>query len=370
MQKVTARTDCADPAPTAGSWSLPLPDPFPAAAERLGPRRIEQIVWAFIALGIIARLVRYLLWLPLWPDEAYLAHNFLHRGYLDLMKSLDFIQIAPLLYLWVQATFVKVFGFSEYSLRLYTLLCGIGSLLLFWRLAGRVLRGTAFLLAVGTFAVAYPLVRHSAEAKPYGADVFVSMVMLTLLVEWLRRPQERRWAWAVTLAMPLAVGLSYPAVFFAGGIVSVMAIVLWRRGSGGDWLRWGMAVATLSVGLAALFAFSAGSQLAASGADQRAAFADVLSPAADIAWKAGSLRACQHERGPGLSGRRCDRAQPAVQPLLSGGLSPLAARPAIFSGRALFDSVGAELRRGGIALLSLRRALAVCRLSGARSSAC
>ena len=278
MREETASTDRSESSSPAGNWSLPLPDPFPAAAERLGPQRIQQIVWAFIALGIMAGLVRYLLWLPLWPDEAYLAHNFLHRGYLDLMKSLDFIQIAPLLYLWVQATFIKIFGFSEYSLRLYTLLCGIGSLLLFWRLAGRVLRGTAFLLAVGTFAVAYPLVRHSAEAKPYGADVFVSMIMLTLLVEWLRRPQERRWAWALVVVMPLAVGLSYPAVFFAGGIVSVMALVLWQRGSRGDWLRWAAAVATLSVGMAALFALSARNQMAASAADQRAAYATSFPP--------------------------------------------------------------------------------------------
>ena len=207
-------------------------DPFPEAAELLGPKRLGQLVWAFIALGIVVRLIRYLLCLPLWPDEAFLAHNYLDRGYLDLTKPLDYIQIAPLLYLWVQETFVKVFGFSEYSLRLYCLLCGIGSLFLFRHLAGRLLQGTAFVVAVATFAVAYPLIRHSAEAKPYGSDVFVTLVLLTLTVEWCRNPRSLgRWV-ALTLAMPIAELMSYPAVFICGGICVTMATVLWRRGRG------------------------------------------------------------------------------------------------------------------------------------------
>ena len=259
---------------TAGSWSVPPFDPFPEAAELFGPKRLGQIVWAFIALGIVVRLIRYLLQFPLWPDEAYLAHNYLDRGYLDLTKPLDFIQIAPLLYLWVQETFVKVFGFSEYSLRLYSLLCGVGGLFLFRCLAGRLLQGTAFLVTVATFAVAYPLIRHAAEAKPYGSDVFVTLVLLTLTVEWCRRPRSLGWWLALTLAMPVAELMSYPAVFIGGGIFATMATVLWRRGSWQDWLRWGISGTVLCAGFAALFAISGGGQLAASGDAQRAAFAD------------------------------------------------------------------------------------------------
>ena len=194
------------------------------------------------------------------------------------MKPLDFSQIAPLLYLWVQESIIRVLGFSEHTLRLSVLLCGIGSLFVFRHLAGRLLRGTAYLLAVGTFSVAYPLVRHSAEAKPYGSDMFVSLVLLALAVEWAARPQERRWWWAVTLAMPLAVMLSYPAVFVAGGVGLAMASVLCWRGSWREWLRWGISMAALGGGFAASLAATAGGQLAASGAVQRAAFAGSFPP--------------------------------------------------------------------------------------------
>lgn len=258
----------------ANSWSSPPIDPFPEAAELLGPKRVEQIVWAFIALGITVRLIRYLLQFPLWPDEAYLAHNYLDRGYLDLAKPLDYIQIAPLLYLWVQETFVKVFGFSEYSLRLFPLLCGIGGLLLFRHVAGRVFQGTAFLVSVAMFTVAYPLLRHSAEAKPYGSDVFTSLVLLSLAFAWCRRPRSIGWWLAATVAMPIAVLLSYPAVFLCGGVCVAMATVLLRQGSWKDWLRLAISGLALCASFAVLFSVSGRGQMSDSGEILRGVLAD------------------------------------------------------------------------------------------------
>ena len=94
---------------------------------------------------------------PLWPDESYLAENFLDRRFLGLTQPLDYIQIAPILYLWLQHAILKLLGFSELTLRFYAFACGIGSLFLFRYLASRLLQGTAYLLAFGIFAVAYPL---------------------------------------------------------------------------------------------------------------------------------------------------------------------------------------------------------------------
>ncbi|OGR20392.1 MAG: hypothetical protein A3K53_05715, partial [Deltaproteobacteria bacterium RIFOXYB2_FULL_66_7] len=207
--------------------------------EPLSPERVRQLVWLLLAIGVAARLVRYLLKFPLWCDEAYLSVNFLDRGYLGLTQPLEYRQLCPLGFLWVQLTLVKLLGFSEYSLRLVSLLCGLASLAVFRHLAGRLLQGTAMILAVGVFAVSYPCIRYSAEAKPYGADVLVSLILLTLAVEWLRAPHQRGWLWAMAGLMPLAIGLSYPAVFVAGGISVTVAFQLARSRSGlRAWIAW------------------------------------------------------------------------------------------------------------------------------------
>jgi 4-amino-4-deoxy-L-arabinose transferase-like glycosyltransferase len=278
MQRITMGMVSEGPPATASSGNVTPLDSFPAAAEILGDRRLAQITWALVVLGLVVRSIRYLLRFPLWTDEAFLVHNYLDRGYWELLQPLDFCQVAPLLYLWVQETFVKLFGFSEYSLRLYAYLCGIGSLLLFRHLASRLLRGTALVLAVGTFAVAYPLIRYSAEAKPYGSDMFVSLVLLTLAVEWWRRPQDRCWWWALTLAVPSAIMLSYPALFVAGGVSIFMATVLWEPGSRRRWLQWGLTNLALCAGALALFACSAGGQMASAGGAMRSCWSETFPP--------------------------------------------------------------------------------------------
>ena len=190
----------------------------------------------FLAVGIATRLIRYLLRFPLWGDEAMLAMNFLDRDYAGLIRPLDFHQVAPLLFLWIELTAVKLLGFHEWSLRLFPLLCSIASMFLFHRLARLLLRGTALVLAVGIFAVTYSGLRYAAEVKPYSGDLLISTLLLLLAVRWWRQPDDTRWLWAMTAAVPLALGLSYPAVFVAGGVsVAVAAVLLGTRSRRGWW---------------------------------------------------------------------------------------------------------------------------------------
>ena len=184
-EEFRAKPAAAGAAVASGRFS-PL-DPFPAAAAYFTPQRVAQLAWAFLVLGVVVRLIRYLLCFPFRCDESYLACNYLDRGYSDLLKPLCFIQVAPLLYLWVQKTLVLVLGFSEYSLRLYSLLCGIGSLFLFRHLAGRLLQGVAFLLAVGVFASATRWSATRPRPSPIAPTCWVSLRSITLLVDGSQR---------------------------------------------------------------------------------------------------------------------------------------------------------------------------------------
>jgi len=114
----------------------------------LDPAAQARLVWACLAIAIAARSVRFLLKFPLWEDECFLAANFIDRGFGDLLAPLNYHQVAPLLFLGIELTCVKLFGFAEWPLRLYPFLCSIGSLLLFRRLAGRLLEGLPLVLAV------------------------------------------------------------------------------------------------------------------------------------------------------------------------------------------------------------------------------
>lgn len=203
---------------------IPGDDDGPAA------RRLARTAWAFAVLGVLLRLTRYLVNYPLWHDEAFVAANFLERSYAGLMRPLDYGQVCPLLFLWIELTAVKLLGFSERSLRLFPMLCSVASVVLFRHVAGRVLRGWALALAVGVFAVAFYPIRHGGEVKPYASDLLVALALLAPAVESWRQPGRVLWLWVLAVVAPVAVALSYPAIFVAAGIGLTLLVPAWRRG--------------------------------------------------------------------------------------------------------------------------------------------
>ncbi|MFN0052224.1 MAG: hypothetical protein ACKV0T_08530 [Planctomycetales bacterium] len=241
--------------------TLPVPDWLRFLSQFAERLSADQWTWLFVGLGVSLRLLRYLLVFPLWGDEYQLAANFLDRDFSDLLRPLDHNQVAPLGFLWIELAAVRWLGFSEWSLRLFPTLCGIGSVFLFRHVARRLLHGTSLVLAVAIFAVAYFPVRHSAEVKPYATDLFVSLALWTAAVAWWRARQAgeapsgspwkcTRWLWLLTGLAPLVMSVSFTAVFVAGGLSLGIAWTLWRepraatsRSERWAWLAFNLAVA-------------------------------------------------------------------------------------------------------------------------------
>ena len=175
------------------------------------------------AVGLIARAVRYLLRFPLWGDEVAMAANLLDRGWHDLLKPLEYDQVAPLGFLWAELASVRALGLSEYSLRLPAFVCSLASVVLFLRFAGRMVQGASLVLAVGIFAVSYPCIRYAAEAKHYGCELLASVLLLWLLAQWITTG-DAKWLWLVALAIPVSMFFSFTAVFIAGGVIVTAAL--------------------------------------------------------------------------------------------------------------------------------------------------
>ncbi len=203
-----------------------------------GGRHAEASEWleratdcGLVALGLLVRMVRYLVVYPIWHDEAFLAVNFLDRGYRDLLRPLDYAQVSPILFLWIELTVVRLLGFSEWSLRLFPALCGLASVILFRHLADtpcseeHPARSGGRNLCHGVYPV-----RHSAEIKPYASDLLASLILLTLAVGWWRVPTRSRAWWALAAVVPILLAVSYPAVFVAAGVSVALAPTVFRLG--------------------------------------------------------------------------------------------------------------------------------------------
>jgi hypothetical protein len=190
----------------------------------------SRLAWGLLILGVAYRLYIYLLASPLWRDEAALALNFVGRDFRGLLGTLDNFQIAPVLFLWIEKAVYQYLGGSAALLRLVPLLAGIAGLILFDRLARRCLAPLPAALAVGCLAVAPTPVHLASTVKPYSLDLLVAVLLLILAVGYLQAPGRIRCLAALALVIPLAIALSFPAVFVAGAVGLVLSPVVWRQG--------------------------------------------------------------------------------------------------------------------------------------------
>lgn len=256
---------------------------MPAAASSPCPRIYRNLALGLLLLGIAWRVLRYALQFPIWGDEASVCLNLLDRDYLGLTRPLRYVQVAPLLFLWSELTAYRLLGGEEWVLRLLPLLAGLGSLLLFWRLVQHTLTPLAAVIAVGILAVAYYPVRHACEVKPYAFDLLMALALLVAAVKYVYDPGRRRWLIVLTALVPVALGLSYPAVFVAGAVSVVLLPTLWRCA---DWrLRgWYLAYNGLMVlSFAGVYLLAGTAQYASTGGASNEYWADWFPPGQPLA---------------------------------------------------------------------------------------
>lgn len=171
-----------------------------------------------VALGVGLRGYGYLRNPSLWIDEAMLALNVVHRTTPELLQPLDLNQGAPVGYLLLSKFTVKLFGDSEWALRLPSFLAGLVGLGLFIVLAYRTLPLAAARLAVILFALSPFLIGYSAEYKQYELDATIAVTLLLGRGRFL------------AVAGAVAVWFSHPAVFVLGGIgLAILADAIARR---------------------------------------------------------------------------------------------------------------------------------------------
>jgi hypothetical protein len=153
-----------------------------------------------------------------------LALNLVDTSLPELLLPLEYGQVAPLGFLIVQAVIVGIFGSSEYVLRLFPLICGIASLLLFPRVARHALGAApALIIATALFATSYKLIFYASNVKQYSSDVAITLALYALTHRTLSAGLSLRTSVAFGIAGAIAIWFSHPAMFILAGIGATLA---------------------------------------------------------------------------------------------------------------------------------------------------
>lgn len=177
-----------------------------------------------IALGAEMRVRQWWGARSLWLDEALIARSLVSRDYAGLVaEPLQGDQAGPVLWLWSTRLSLDLLGEGERALRVVSLLAGVVSLVLAWRLARHLLPPVLVPVAVALVVLSPSLVYFSNEVKPYALDV---AVVLGLLLLALRARTDVR---LLAAAGVVAVWASYAAVFALAGLSLALVLAALRR---------------------------------------------------------------------------------------------------------------------------------------------
>lgn len=206
---------------------------------------LKYLNWLFIILivvGVCYRFVIFFVARSTSLDEAMLAKCLVVRDIFGLCQGhLEYGQSAPLGYLLSTKLFVMLFGVNEYSLRLYSLLAGLGTLWMGYLISVSILKMKMPLMVVAALACVPVLCSYSNELKPYMGDVFFTLTSIWLYHKY---KQDELSLWIVALLYSLFVWLSFGCLFVMGGICIYHVFVVFHAGFKTN-ERWGKVLAAL-----------------------------------------------------------------------------------------------------------------------------
>jgi len=173
-----------------------------------------------VAASVIVITVMYVKCRALWLDEALLAESIVSRNLSGLLvPPLSNGQSAPVFYVISVKLIGLIFGHSEFSLRVFSLLAFIGLLICEKTFLKRALGYNhiqiAFVIVITALLPAY--IWYSNELKPYMGDAF--LIILAILLYFYYTHDKIKLP-ALTVFYILILGFSSPAIFFIGGILS------------------------------------------------------------------------------------------------------------------------------------------------------
>jgi hypothetical protein len=186
-----------------------------------------MLVGAVGLIGMGLRLREYVADRSLWLDESFLALDLIRGGVPALLGHLDFNQGAAPGFLLVEKG-IEVVDRSEAALRLPSLVFGLATVVLAWRVARRVCSPAAALIAYALVAFSPALVYYSSELKQYAGDTACGLTVTLVALELAARP-NRRTAIAAAAIGVAAVSLSHAAIFVVAGQGAVLVAAALAR---------------------------------------------------------------------------------------------------------------------------------------------
>ncbi|MDR1120974.1 MAG: hypothetical protein LBM08_08655 [Dysgonamonadaceae bacterium] len=140
---------------------------------------MENVIVVLVLIaGAVLHLSQFLYNRSLWIDEAWVALNLIHKNSLELLRPLDYGQVAPVLFLQIEKLFSTLLPNVEYGFWIFPFICFFAALYFFYKIVKKNLPDSSeIVMALSLFVFNIPFIWYSSETKQYMVEVFVFLSM-------------------------------------------------------------------------------------------------------------------------------------------------------------------------------------------------
>ena len=175
------------------------------------------LIVVILLSGIVLRFIPYINAPALWFDELTSALTIINHSFSQMFHQFADIWPMPYGFFVIEKLFFYAFGSSEYSLRLFPLICSIISIFLFYSLAKQILCKESILFAMILFSLSARLIYFSSELKPYSSDVVIVLSLLLVFKHLnLKAPSIKHSVYLGILGA-ISIWVSFPSIFVLAG---------------------------------------------------------------------------------------------------------------------------------------------------------
>jgi hypothetical protein len=140
---------------------------------------LSAMLYLIVFIGISLAIYQFIFNRSLWLDEAKLALNIINKDFIGLTKPLDYHQVAPIGFLFIEKISVLILGKNELALRIFPLISFLTSIPFFYLLSNKLVKNNVIaLISTSIFSITLSLLRYSSEVKQYSTDVLFTIIIL------------------------------------------------------------------------------------------------------------------------------------------------------------------------------------------------
>lgn len=184
----------------------------------------------------------------LWFDEAA-SVRIAEQNFAAMFSSIQSDERIPPLHYVILHAWVRVFGNSEFSVRLPSVIAGTAAVWAVYRFASNLFGGGGGIIAALLMAVSRMQILYSQEARAYSLLVLLSVLSCDLFARLVRQPTPRRELAYVIVTVLLVYSHLYGVFAIAAQHVAYVVMLLTRKPVALRPRRW----IVLNVAVVALF---------------------------------------------------------------------------------------------------------------------